>query len=103
MKATKNSPAPQRRPGGLGPSDHPLLFLQGGAVPRFDAHPDPPGNQISSAREPLRTLVAGYPDVLVEGIGVLGFDVGGAVLEAEHVSRRGLLASCRRGAAEAEL
>lgn len=84
-------------------SDDALLLAQAGAIPRFDAHPDAPGHQVAATGEPVGAVTVGHPDVPVQGAGVLGFEVGGAVLEPEHVSRGGLFTGGRGGAAESEL
>ncbi len=54
--------------------------------------------------QPVGAVAVAHPDVLGQQVrGVLGLDVVGSVLEAEQVSRRGLLARGRRRAAETQL
>ena len=77
-----------------------------GCGPRSRCHVDPAGDEVGAAGQPRRPSVsssASDPDVLVERVGLLGLDVGGAVLEAEQVARRGLRGRGGRRAAEAEL
>ena len=101
--------AGQRRTLALGPADERLLLTQRRAVPRLDRHADPPGHEVRPAGEPRRVVgVRGGrggqdPDVLGEVRGVLGLEVGGAVLEAEQVARRALRGGRRRRAPVAEL
>ena len=90
-------------PGALLPSDHPFLLLQRGVVPRLDAHPDPPRDQVGAAGQPVRAVALGHPHIAVDRVGLLSLEVAGTVLEPEQVSRRGLLTGGRRGAAEAQL
>ena len=85
------------------PADHPLLLEQRGAVPGLDAISNAPRHQVGAAGQPVRTVALGHPDVLVQGVGVLGLEVVGSVLEPEHVSGRRLFARRRRRPAEAQL
>ncbi len=103
MSSSNSSRQPVGGAAALLPADHPLLLEKRRAVPRLDAHPDPAADQIGAAGHPVRPVTLGHPHLLVEHAGVLGLDVVGSVLEAEQVSRRGLLAGGRRGAAEPEL
>ncbi len=83
--------AGERRALGAVAADQRLLLAQAGAVPGLDVHVDPAGDQVGAAGQP------GGPRVVVLGctqtnlsmfVGVLGLEVGGAVLEAEQVARR---------------
>ena len=66
-------------------------------------HVDAAGDEVGAAREPRLVVVGGDPDGLVEGVGLLGIDVEGAVLEAEQVAWRRLRGRGGRRTTEAEL
>src|SRR5262249_55500592 len=80
------------------------LFLVGErrAVPDLKQHADAPGHQVAAAPHPARAFVSD-PNEAIHGFGVLGADVGGAVLEAHQVAWRLLAAAGAGSAAEAEL
>ena len=79
---------PVGRAAALLPADHPFLLEKRCAVPALDAHPDPTGDQVGAAGQPVRPVTVGHPHLLVEHVGVLGLEVVGSVLEPEQVSRR---------------
>ncbi|GIU57354.1 hypothetical protein NicSoilC12_31030 [Arthrobacter sp. NicSoilC12] len=84
--------AGERGPGALGAPDQRFLFPQRGAVPDFDVHPYPARHKVRAAGHPalFRARSLACPHVLPKQGGVLGFEVVGAVLEAEEVPRCGL-------------
>ena len=58
----------------------------------LDAHVDPAGDEVGAVGQPVGagSSPSVHPDELVDVVGVLGLEVGGAVLEAHQVARRGL-------------
>ena len=74
-----------------------LLVAQRRAVPDLDQHADAPRDEVGPVAQPRRLArpVAGDPDVARQRVGVLGLEVGRAVLEAHEVARRGLRAAGR--------
>ncbi len=77
----------QRRSRHLVPADDPHLLVERRAIPRLDAHPDPPGDEIGAAAHPRLVGVGAGPDEGVHVRGVLREQVVRAVLEAHEVAR----------------
>ena len=61
-------------------------------VPGLDVHVDPPGHEVGAAGQPVALGSSPAPTQTCSSSvrGLLGLDVGGAVLEAEQVARRRL-------------
>lgn len=95
--------AGERRPHALVPSDDRVLLGQPHPVPGLDEHGDLPRDEVRTAGHPGRLVVGRDPDVVRERRGVVGEDVGRAVLEAEEVARRRLAGRGTRGLTESEL
>ncbi len=84
-------------------AEHVLLFLQRGAVPGLDVHPDAPGDQVRPAGHPRRPVAVADPHELLQPVRLGARDVAGAVLEAEEVARGLRVRGGGGGLAEAEL